>query len=290
VEADLVCDGWTDMNRRVLTLPLEAMTPAEIGQAIEAEDFRKMNRLRARIDQVVERPEVAEALKPWYRYYCKRPTFSDDYLPTFNRENVTLVDVSASQGVERLTAHGVVANGTEYPVDCVIFASGFEVTSEPRRRIGIPRIEGRGGRSLYDHWRGGLKTLHGLSANGFPNIFFTGYTQVAISANFTSMLDEQCRHIVHIVGEAKRRGAETVEPTPEAEAAWGRTIRDLAAPAGDFWQDCTPGYYNNEGGVITRSNPLGEDYAPGVNAFNTLLEAWRAKGDLEGLALGPATG
>jgi cyclohexanone monooxygenase len=193
VEEDLVQDGWTEMNRKLIDRRRE-MTPEQIAAFIEAEDFRKMNRLRARVDEIVERTETAEVLKPWYRYYCKRPCFSDDYLPAFNRENVTLVDVSDARGVERITETAVIANGVEHPVDCIIYASGFEVTSGARRRIGIPVVEGRNGQSLYDHWKDGLKTLHGFSTTGFPNIFVTGYTQVAISSNFTSMLDDQTRH------------------------------------------------------------------------------------------------
>jgi cyclohexanone monooxygenase len=285
VEQDLIQDGWTEINRKLISMPRDKMTPQQLAEVMEHEDFRRMNEIRARVDELVHRPEVAEALKPWYRFYCKRPTFSDDYLPTFNRDNVTLVDVSAAKGVERLTERGVVANGVEYPVDCVIFASGFEVTSDTNRRLGIPIFEGRDGVSLYEHWTGGLKTLHGFSTSRFPNLFFTGYTQVAISANFTSMLDDQTRHIAYIIKEVMRRGAATVEATPEAQDQWVATIRELAVSVGNFWIECTPGYYNNEGGPMLRSDPLGDDYAPGVNAFNALLKEWRDRGDLAGLVV-----
>ena len=285
-EEDLVHDGFTELNRKLVTLPRDKMTPQQLAEFMEIEDFKRMNSIRVRVDEIVHCKDVAEALKPWYRFYCKRPTFSDDYLPTFNRDNVTLVDVGAAKGVERLTEEGVVANGIEYAVDCVIFASGFEVTSETSRRLGIPIFEGREGLSLYEHWKDGLKTLHGLSTSGFPNAFFTGYTQVAISANFTSMLDDQTQHISYVIKEVMRRGAATVEPTREAQDDWVATIRKLAVSVGDFWTECTPGFYNNEGGPMFRSDPLGDDYAPGVNAFNALLEEWRDKGDMEGLVIG----
>jgi cyclohexanone monooxygenase len=284
VGVDMVCDGWTEINRQLIDLR-DGMTAEEVGAFIEAQDFRKMTRLRARIDEIVARPDVAEALKPWYRYYCKRPTFSDEYLPTFNLPNVSLVDVSGDRGVERVTETGVVAGGVEYPVDCIIYASGFEVTSEASRRIGIPVVEGRDGRSLYEHWKDGLRTLHGFTTTGFPNIFFTGYTQVAISGNFTSMLDDQTRHIAYIIHETLRRGAATVEPAQEAQDAWVKTIRDLTISVGDFWEACTPGYYNNEGGPMKRSDPLGDDYSPGVNAFNQLLADWREAGEMRGLVV-----
>jgi cyclohexanone monooxygenase len=287
VKEDLVRDGWTEINRKLIDLR-DGMTPEQIAEFMEVEDFRKMSQLRARVDELVTREGVNEVLKPWYRYYCKRPTFSDDYLPTFNRENVTLVDVSASRGVERITETSIIANRTEYPVDCIIYASGFEVTSEASRRLGIPVIEGRDGHSLYEHWKDGLKTLHGFMTTGFPNLFFTGYGQVGISANFTSMLDDQTRHITYIIGSVLGRGALTAEPTREAQDAWLETIRKLAVSVGNFWEECTPGYYNNEGGPMRRSDPLGEDYSPGVNAFNALLEAWREQGDLPGLMVGEA--
>ena len=81
---------------------------------------------------------------------------------------MTLVDVSASKGVERLTEKGIVANGVEYEVDCIIFASGFEISTEISRRYAIDAIEGRDGLSLYDHWADGYKTLHGMTSRGFP--------------------------------------------------------------------------------------------------------------------------
>ena len=138
-------------------------------------------------------------LKPWYRFLCKRPCFNDDYLPTFNRPNVTLVDVSATRGVERMTETGLVANGVEYEVDCIVYASGFEITTEMKRRIGIDIVEGRDGHSLYDHWANGFRTLHGLTTHGFPNQFFTGFIQGGVSVNVTVMYDQQARHMAYII-------------------------------------------------------------------------------------------
>ena len=112
------------------------MSPEEAALLAELADFKKMNGIRERVDKTVARPDAADALKPWYRQFCKRPTFNDEYLPTFNRPNVTLVDTSSAQGVERITKNGVVANGVEYPVDCIIFATGFEVGTAWTRRAG----------------------------------------------------------------------------------------------------------------------------------------------------------
>jgi cyclohexanone monooxygenase len=285
-QEDLVNDGWTDIFRSLASggaLAEKLGVKADPLAAVELADFVKMNRIRARVDETVTDPEVAEALKPWYRQFCKRPTFNDEYLPTFNRPNVTLVDVSESRGVERITPTGVVANGTEYPVDCIIYASGFEISTAFRRRIGF-EIYGRDGLSLYDYYKDGFRTLHGHSSRGFPNWFYIGVGQNGLSVNMTAMFDDQAQHIAYIIRETKARGATTVEPTAEAEEAWVETIRSVAILNREFQNACTPGYYNNEGGE--RSGGLnGQTYTPGINKFNALLAEWRAKGDLNGLEL-----
>ena len=295
-EVDLVNDSWTDIFRSLASGAAEAakrgerLSPAEAAKAAELADFVKMNKVRARVDGAVQDPATAEALKPWYRQFCKRPTFNDDYLPTFNRSNVTLVDVSAAKGVERITPDGLVANGVEYPVDCIIFASGFEISTAFSRRIGFD-IEGRGGLSLYDYYRDGFRTLHGHSSRNFPNWFYIGVGQNGLSVNMTAMFDDQASHIAYIIAEVKARGAVTVEPTAQAEEAWVETIRKVAIVNREFQNACTPGYYNNEGGE--RSGGLnGQTYTPGINRFNALLADWRARGDLDGLEFDrdPATG
>ena len=286
---DLVNDGWTDIFRSLAAGFALAQSrsgeaaPQDIARQAEIADFVKMNTIRARVDETVRDPATAEALKPWYRQFCKRPTFNDEYLPTFNRPNVTLVDVSEARGVERITPRGVVAGGVEYPVDCIIYASGFEISTAFRRRVGF-EITGRDGLSLYDYYKDGFRTLHGHSSRNFPNWFYIGIGQNGLSVNMTAMFDDQAQHIAYIIKEAKARGAVTVEPTAEAEEAWVETIRSVAILNRDFQNACTPGYYNNEGGE--RSGGLnGQTYTPGINRFNALLAEWRAKGDLEGLEL-----
>jgi cyclohexanone monooxygenase len=244
-----------------------------------------MERIRRRIDSIVTDKKTADMLKPWYRFLCKRPCFNDDYLPTFNRPNVTLVDVSDSQGVDRITETAIVANGVAYDVDCIVFASGFEVTTDLKRRLSIETIEGRNGLSLYDHWREGFRTLHGMTTHGFPNQFHLGYLQGAVAAAINLMYDQQGSHIAYIIKEALARGAKTVEVTEDAQDEWVRTIRATAvAPHSSM--ACTPGYYNNEGVAAKRSPMFGEVYAPGYNAFDDVLKEWRSKGDLAGIELG----
>ncbi|MFP5306207.1 MAG: monooxygenase, partial [Gammaproteobacteria bacterium] len=287
-EPDLVCDIWTEINR-TMSLELDAagwpdLSAAEYLARREVVDYRVMERLRRRVDAIVEDPATAEALKPYYRFLCKRPCSNDDYYPTFNRANVRLIDVSAGQGVERMTATGFVHEGVEYPIDCMIFASGYEITSELRRRWGIAVIEGRDGLSLYDHWADGFKTHRGMMTHGFPNLFFTGFTQAGLNATNSATFVSQGRHIGYIAAEALKRGAATVEPSLEAQDAWISHLRETAVDVTPFARECTPGYFNNEGEKKLRWF-LGEPYGPGFYAFEQLLQNWRAQGALAGLVL-----
>jgi cyclohexanone monooxygenase len=292
-EPDHVCDFWTELGRN-MTARIAAMddpaslTLEQIMAIREEEDYKVMERLRRRIEGIVEDTETAEALKPYYRFLCKRPCSNDEYLRTFNRPNVTLVDVSESKGVERITENGVVAGGVEYEVDCIIYASGFEITTEISRRYAIDTIEGREGLSLFDYWRDSFKTLHGMTSRGFPNQFHTGFIQGGVAANTTAMLQQQAEHIAYVISEALKRGATIVEPSQKAQNEWIRTIRETAVDTSAFDQTCTPGYYNNEGGGGGEGirTHLGEPYGPGFYVFDDLLKEWRGKGDLDGLELG----
>jgi cyclohexanone monooxygenase len=191
------------------------LTSQERGELMALADYRKMNQVRARVDAIVEDPAIAAALKPWYRQFCKRPCFHDEYLQTYNRPNVSLVDTHG-KGVERLTEHGVVANGREYELDCLIFATGFEVGTAYTRRAGYDII-GRDGVTLSQHWADGLRTLHGLTTHGFPNCFFLGFTQTAITISVPQALNEQASS-----SSPCRRGP-SPRPSPRAVRAWPRT-------------------------------------------------------------------
>ena len=287
-EPDLICDIWTEIARNMQAeLDAEGWPQLTMEQFLgkrELIDYRVMERLRARVEQIVEDPDTAEALKPWYRHLCKRPLSSNDFYPAFNQPNVTLIDVSATKGVEAMTEKGFVANGQEYEVDCMIFASGFEVTSELERRWGIDVIRGRGGVSIYDHWRGGPLTLHGTMTHGFPNQFYIGYIQGGVNASVTEQFGKQGLHIAHIIGETLKRGARAVETTKEGMDAYVHRFHELEPDMSAFQEECTPGYFNNEGEKKPKW-ALFRAWGPGWSDFQNMLQEWRDKGDLHGLQL-----
>ncbi|CAB4742012.1 MAG: NAD(P)-binding protein [Actinobacteria bacterium] len=285
VDEDLIDDGWTRIFKAISAPKGEnrPKTREERNRVVEIADMAKMEELRGRVDTVVADPSTAEALKPWYRVMCKRPTFNDEFLPAFNRTNVTLVDVSESKGVERITPKGVVANGVEHEVDCIIYATGFEISANFQRRLGL-EVNGRDGLSLFDHWSEGLQTLHGFTSRGFPNWFYIGVSQNAFNLNMTSMFDDQARHIAYVIAQTVERGARTVEPSEGAVNDWVSLINGFRVGGLDFLEACTPGYYNNEGAPKGGSGFFGA-YTPGPAKFAELLEAWRAEGTLPGMEL-----
>lgn len=285
-DKDLVNDGWTDIIGNILLL---ARKKAEAGEVVsdpaalmQLADFKKMEQVRARVDQVVKDAQTAEALKPYYNQFCKRPCFHDEYLDTFNRPNVTLVDTQG-KGVDRIKEKGIVVGDREYEIDCLIYATGFEVGTDYTRRAGY-EIYGKDGLTLTDKWRGGAATLHGLHSRGFPNCFIISNVQSGFSANFPHMINEQAKHLGYILGRCHAEGISAVEASQDAEDAWIATIEKLALMRQGFLEECTPGYYNNEGNVRAMSN-RNASYGAGPVAFVKVLEDWRAEGEMKGLEL-----
>ncbi|WAP60452.1 flavin-containing monooxygenase [Streptomyces sp. S465] len=282
-DEDLVADQWT-ATAGLLEKLLPSFRRQGDRAAFEAEyevaDAAKMNEIRARVDKVVTDPETAEKLKPWYRYACKRPTFSDLYLPTFNRDNVTLVDTADTHGIERMTEYGVVVGDTEYQLDCLIFATGFSVGISGVHSGRLP-VRGRQGVRLQDAWREhGPRTLHGFTSNGFPNLIQLGGTQSASSVNYTHVLDEHAVHAAALVAAAEAEAA-LIEPSREAEDAWITLLAEGAPDHEWFHAECTPGYYNAEGRG-RRNGPIA--YPHGAVAFHDLLRRWRKESMDEVLA------
>ena len=283
-EEDLVRDGWTEILRNLSALGSinrADVTPEEIAAEVELADFSKMEQIRQRIQSLVDDPGTAEALKPYYRQFCKRPCFHDDYLPTFNRPNVHLVDTQG-KGVERITERGVVVAGREYELDCLIFSTGFEVGTAYTQRAACD-LRGRDGVLLSEKWGRKVATFQGLISRGFPNCLFMGGIQSGVSPNFTELYNEQSQYVAYVIGKARELGAEAIEPSQEAEDDWLRTLEGSVANRGTFQAECTPGYYNTEGRPGEGPGWFGGNYGGGSQAFFTLLRDWREQGDYSGI-------
>ena len=252
-----------------------------LSNQVEMVDFAKMEKIRARANEVVKDPETAESLKPYYRQFCKRPCFHDEYLKTYNRENVTLIDTNG-KGLEKITEKGIYFDGKEYEVDCIIFATGFEVGTDYTRRSGY-EIYGKQGLTLSEKWKDGLSSLHGMHCRGFPNTFFFGPAQGGFTANYTHSLDEQSIHLSYILKTMKEKKLNFVEASQESEEKWVETIINKARDMQAFQESCTPGYYNNEGKL--NMAPQNNVYGGGSLEFFKIMNKWRKKGKLEGLEM-----
>ena len=284
---DYIDDGWTEISRRIreklFTLPPQKWTPETMMAAFEDADLEKMEQIRARVDQVVQDRQVAEGLKAWYNQLCKRPCFHDDYLAAFNNPNAHLIDTDG-KGVERVTETGVVVNGKHYEVDCIIYASGFEVGSDYTSRAGFD-LTGRDGKRLSAHWANGMRTLHGLHVHGFPNAFIVQPSQAAnMISNVPHNILDHAKTIAQIVAHAEAVGISEIEPTREAEQAW---IDLILTGEGTMLgsTECTPGYYNNEGQGWSQEFRQAQGHPGGPKGFFDHIETWRQVGTFEGLRL-----
>jgi cation diffusion facilitator CzcD-associated flavoprotein CzcO len=292
-EEDPVADGWTanldilipetrdQLAERLGRTP----TPDELLRHAEIHDYQVMNGFRARIADTVDDPDTAAALTPWYRWWCKRPCFHDDYLPAFNRDNVTLVDTDG-QGVSGFTETAVVVGEREYDVDCLIFATGFEAAIPYTRLAGFDITAH--GVALSDHWGPQVRTLHGVSTDGFPNLFFVGgNVQTAMAVNAVHLIDELAQHVAYIIAQSRELGLSSVEPDAAAVDDYVDLIvsSEKNAASFRFYADCTPGYYNGEGKATTGEDLFsGARYGDGALAYYDLLRSWRADGNLAGMS------
>ena len=248
----------------------EGITREEKIRRQENANIDYMMRIHKRIEQIVKDPAAAESLKPWYMFMCKRPCFDNDYLPTFNRPNVHLID-TRGKGITEITEKGPLFEDKQYEVDLLIYATGFEV-----QKTGIyNRIVGEGGRDLNDKYRDGIRTLLGIHSEGYPNLFVMGGYQASFQFNLTDMLQAQGDHIAACIDHARRHRYRTIDVTPEAEEWWvqevikhrGKTTRN---------QDCTPGYYNFEGEFQRRQDG---NYNGGFNAYCSHLDGVKDRMD-----------
>jgi cation diffusion facilitator CzcD-associated flavoprotein CzcO len=288
VDDDLVDDGWTAHMAKVANPTIDpTMSMEDIARVAEEFDYEVMELHRHRIEELVSDPDVAESLKPYYRYLCKRPLFHDEYYDAFNRDNVTLVDCPG--GVTQVTKHGVIANGQEFEVDCIVYATGFEAEVTPfYRRAGHPII-GRGGVAISDKWKDGSRTYLGVFTRGFPNLFLMPAPgmQSTISVNFTHILSEGAEFIAGAIALLEAKGVKIADVREDAEADWIQQIIDGYADRSAFMAACTPSRLNFEGDP-SLANPLNGTYGGGygdVFGWRDLLREWRERGDFAGLEL-----
>jgi cyclohexanone monooxygenase len=218
------------------------LTPEERMQKQLDSSFRLMEQVRARVDAIVKDPKTAAALKPYYPYGCKRPTFHDEYLPTFNLPHVHLVD-TAPRGVAEINERGVVHEGVEYPLDVLIYATGFQWMGTST----FQRITGRGGRTLKEKWETeGTKTFLGLHSRGFPNLFIvTGPQGGGGSFNFTDVIYAHADYLVWMFQTMRERQARIVDVQQEPENNYAKHCRDVDIATAPL-RDCIS-YYNGEG-------------------------------------------
>jgi cyclohexanone monooxygenase len=280
VQENVVGDRWTDFWVRFGAAMAErhrtgdSTHPGELMQRI---DYSKMEELRARVAATVNRPDVAKALQPWYNYLCKRPLYSDDFLQAFNRDNVELVDTDG-RGVERITSSSVVAGGVEYKADCIILATGFDVGAGPHK-VGAYEAVGRGGQTLDAKWRDGVRSLHGTQMSGFPNFHIIGGTAQGTTAfNFTHTLSMQAEHATAIIERCLAEGVRTMEVTPEAEDRWEAKLAEKHVDHQHFYEECTPGFLNNEGDFKDRPTFIGATYGGGPLEYEQVISEWRRTG------------
>ncbi|KAI3317085.1 FAD/NAD(P)-binding domain-containing protein [Xylariaceae sp. AK1471] len=281
-----------------------AVLPEEIPELLQMADFRLMEKLRKMIENTIHDRATAESLKPWYPFMCKRPAFNNDYLAAFNRHNVVLVDTQG-QGVEQLTATGVVANGHEHPVDVLVYSTGFdyETDADFHRRTGI-RLVGAQGRTLDEAAAargGGPATLFGIHLREFPNLLNIGPAQSGVTANWTHTAYVASEHIAAVVAtvlhrklptdtdadadaeaDEGHRQAEVIEPTEETAEAWGRQVDEGHEMRLQFNASCPPGYYNKQGQPDEISSRMAY-YPKGIMEWQKVMREWREKGGMEGM-------
>ena len=250
--------GWQNKRRSKVLAAVEnslekraakgASSPEEKLKKQENANIDYMMRIHKRIDEIVDDPATADALKPWYMFMCKRPCFHNEYLPSFNLPNVHLVDTHG-QGITKISSKGPVFEGKEYGLDLLIYATGFEVqqTGIYNDIVGVDAV------NLQDKYVDGIRTLLGIHTAGFPNLFIMGGYQASFQFNLTEMLQTQGDHIAACIDYVRTNGYHTLDVSDAAEEWWvqevighrGKTSRS---------EECTPGYYNFEGNEQRRQD------------------------------------
>ena len=277
-DVDLVDDGWTEVMW--VDTQKSTDTPAE-AEELERIDFEVMEAIRRRVDEVVDDAETAAKLKPYWGKHCKRVCFHDEYLPAFNRPNVHLVDTDG-RGVDAVSARGPVVDGVEYPVDLLIYASGFEVTTDLHHRLGFDPV-GRNGVALSERWAQGAHTLHGVLASGFPNMLLISLVQGGFGTNFSHLLSESAKHVASIVETCIENGITVIESEEGAEEEWLSVLHGVGFGGARYFMACTPSFYNSEQQAIDSRAARNLTYTGSLLDYVGYLERWRADPDLPGV-------
>ena len=275
---DMVDDEWTKL---FWTDTRKLPESDEEAAALEELDFANVQKIRDHIANIVTDPETARKLMPWYSQACKRPCFHDEYLPAFNRPNVHLVDTDG-KGIHEVGENGPIFEGVEYPVDLLIYASGYEVTSDYHHRLGFDP-KGRGGIPLSQAWGDGPSTLQGVLTRGFPNMLMISTVQGAQATNFLHSISTVAEHVAWLVGKAKAEGIATMEPIEAAQEEWFNLLVSQVFGIARYNAVCTPGYLNREGEVGDMTTARSMAWMTSVMGFIDHVAAWRDRGDLAGL-------
>ena len=277
-EVDMVADEWTKL---FWTDTRKFPESEEEAAALEQLDFDNVQMIRDHIANIVTDPEIAKKLMPWYSQACKRPCFHDEYLPAFNRSNVHLVDTDG-HGINEIGENGPIFDGVEYPVDLLIFASGYEVTSDYHHRLGFDP-KGRGGVPLSQAWGTGPSTLQGVLTRGFPNMLMISTVQGAQATNFLHSISTVAEHVGWLVAKATADGITTMEPIEAAQEEWFNLLLGQVFGIARYNAVCTPGYLNREGEAGDMTTARSMAWMTSVMGFIDHVAAWRARGDLAGL-------
>ncbi|KAF5502661.1 FAD-binding monooxygenase ausC [Colletotrichum aenigma] len=293
-EKDLCNDGWSECHAFAGIIgspkPYAGTEEESLASLIET-DRPCAERVRRHIEDQVNDKSVAEKLKPWYEVWCKRPAFHEEYLASFNRPNVELVDTDG-QGIEGYTSEGVLANGAQaYPLDPLILTTGFQSLTfgdgSPSGQTGSTFI-GRDRRDITEKWNGEeAGSLFGVATHGFPNLFFATFSNLGTSPNIASVYVNAADVVAHIISTATKNApipARTViEVTREAEE---RYIQQMIERVG--WtalsQGCTPGWFTGNAKLLKEGMGVSNlAWGTGIVDHRRMLDNWMAKGNLDGL-------
>lgn len=270
---DAVGDRWTT----IWGMPdlSGASDPADMLRLVNEHDFAQMERIRARVDEIVDDSATAEALKPYYNSRCKRPTFNDEYLDMFNRENATLVDTNG-HGIDRITQDGFVVGDKKYEVDCIIYATGFDAVTSPAAGGGF-EVVGREGVELSKKWARDAVSLHGMYTNGFPNLFVLGNVrQSAVTINVPFTTGTQAAHAAAVIAGFTAAEEPNLLEISEAQVdSWQETLRQKSLFNEESAASCTPGFYDNEGDLESVVPLFASAFGGGIVEYRDELAAFR---------------